>query len=121
MPPSEVSSETLGRETTSLSWGFIPPLAGEMSRKSGPDLAITNEYRRRSLQAMVGQVNPSVNIDDVHRDMLDLVIGDHGLGALTADDREAIIAPGTRSTRGRMFRLPSHGCDRSAPSFPSRS
>jgi 2-haloacid dehalogenase len=52
--------------------------------------AITNEYRRRSLQAMVGQVNPSFNIDDVHRDMLDLVIGDHGLSALTADDREAI-------------------------------
>ena len=46
--------------------------------------AITNEYRRRSLQAMVGQVNPSFNIDDVHRDMLDRVIGDHGLGALTA-------------------------------------
>ena len=52
--------------------------------------AITNEYRRRSLQAMVGQVNPSFNIDDVHRDMLDLVINDHGLSALTADDREAI-------------------------------
>jgi 2-haloacid dehalogenase len=52
--------------------------------------AITNEYRRRSLQAMVGQVNPSFNIDDVHRDMLDLVIGDHRLGALTDDDREAI-------------------------------
>jgi 2-haloacid dehalogenase len=52
--------------------------------------AITNEYRRRSLQAMVGQVNPSFNIDDVHRDMLEQVIRDHGLTALTADDREAI-------------------------------
>jgi 2-haloacid dehalogenase len=39
---------------------------------------------------MVGQVNPSFNIDDVHRDMLEQVIRDHGLTALTDDDREAI-------------------------------
>ena len=52
--------------------------------------AITNEYRRRSLQTMVGQVNPSFNIDDVHRDMLAQVIRDYGLSALTADDRAAI-------------------------------
>src|SRR5262245_61687265 len=52
--------------------------------------AITNEYRRRALQAMVGQVHPSFNIDDVHKDVLAAVIRDHGLGSLTADDCDAI-------------------------------
>ena len=52
--------------------------------------AITNEYRRRALQAMVGQVNPSFNIDGVHRDVLAEVIREHGLSALTAEDRDAI-------------------------------
>ena len=36
--------------------------------------AITNDYRRRSLQGIVGQVNPKFNFDDVHRRMLDAVI-----------------------------------------------
>lgn len=52
--------------------------------------AITNEYRRRSLQAMVGQVNPLFNIDDVHRTMLEAVIQEHGLSAFTPEDRDAI-------------------------------
>src|SRR5882762_2603102 len=52
--------------------------------------AITNEYRRRSLGAMVGQAAPSFNIDDVHRDMLDTVIQEHDLSKFTQDDREAI-------------------------------
>jgi len=52
--------------------------------------AITNEYRRRSLQAMVGQATSSFNIDDVHRDVLDTVIQAHDLSKLTQEDREAI-------------------------------
>jgi len=52
--------------------------------------AITNEYRRRSLQAMVGQATSSFNIDDVHRDVLDTVIQAHDLSKLTQDDREAV-------------------------------
>ena len=52
--------------------------------------AITNEYRRRSLQAMLGAEHPDFNIDDVHRRELDAVIAAHGLDKLTADDREAI-------------------------------
>ncbi len=52
--------------------------------------AVTNDYRRRSLKGIVGQVNPAFNFDDVHRTMLDAVIADHGLGALTAEDRDAI-------------------------------
>jgi 2-haloacid dehalogenase len=52
--------------------------------------ALTNEYRRRSLKAMVGQVNPSFNIDDVHRTMLDALLADHGLSTFTTDERETI-------------------------------
>lgn len=51
---------------------------------------ITNEYRRRSLKGIVGQVNPAFTFDDVHRTMLDSVAADFGLGALTAGDRDSI-------------------------------
>ncbi len=52
--------------------------------------AITNEYRRRSLKAMVNAEHPDFNIDDVHRRMLDEVIGEFGLGKLTAEDRDEV-------------------------------
>lgn len=52
--------------------------------------AITNEYRRRSLKAMVNAEHPDLNIDDVHRRMLDEVIGEFGLGKLTAEDRDEV-------------------------------
>ena len=51
---------------------------------------VTNEYRRRSLKGMVGQVHPGFNFDDLHRRMLDEVIGHFSLDALTAEDRDAI-------------------------------
>jgi len=52
--------------------------------------AITNEYRRRSLKGIVGQVNPAFNFDDVHRTMLDDVIGEFKLDGLTPEDRDTI-------------------------------
>jgi 2-haloacid dehalogenase len=52
--------------------------------------AITNEYRRRSLKGIVGQVNPAFNFDDVHRTVLEEVIRDYKLDALTAGDRDEI-------------------------------
>ena len=51
---------------------------------------ITNEYRRRSLNAIVGQVNPDFNFDDVHRRVLDEVIEHYKLTAFNAEDRDAI-------------------------------
>ena len=51
---------------------------------------VTNEYRRRSLKEMVGQVNPGFNFDDVHRSVLDEVVTHFQLDALTAEDRDAI-------------------------------
>jgi len=52
--------------------------------------ALANEYRRRSLAGMVGQVNPDFNIDDVHRRVLDAVLSEHRIEGFTAEDREGI-------------------------------
>lgn len=51
---------------------------------------ITNGYRRRSLKRMMSAVKPSFNIEDVHRRVLDELIDEFELTALTADDREGI-------------------------------
>jgi 2-haloacid dehalogenase len=52
--------------------------------------AVANEYRRRSLGAIVNQLGPRFNFDDVHRDQLDRVVQDFGLGALTKEERDEI-------------------------------
>jgi len=49
-----------------------------------------NEYRRRALKRMTGTVEPGFNIDDVHRDVLDELLGERGLDAVSQDDREAV-------------------------------
>jgi 2-haloacid dehalogenase len=49
-----------------------------------------NEYRRRSLGRMLGAVDPDFTIDDVHREVLDEVLGESGIGEFSADDRRAI-------------------------------
>jgi 2-haloacid dehalogenase len=54
---------------------------------------LTNEFRRRALKGIVnhGQHVPAtLNFDDVHRDTLDALIAEHGLGALTAQERRGI-------------------------------
>jgi 2-haloacid dehalogenase len=54
--------------------------------------ALTNDYRRRALRRMVGQVDPPFNIDDVHRELLDELLTETGITALTAEDKTAIAA-----------------------------
>src|SRR5260370_27531896 len=39
---------------------------------------------------MVGDVNPDLNIDEVHREVFATVITEHGLLGFTEEDREAI-------------------------------
>ncbi len=53
---------------------------------------LANEYRRRSLSRMLGAVEPSFNIDDVHRDVLDEVLSAAGIEAFSAAERRAIAA-----------------------------
>ena len=83
---------------TILDWhsGLRDALArvGERRALSGDWSGIANDYRRRSLKAMLNAgadgTPPGYNIDDVHRSELDALIAEHGLGAFTAEDREAV-------------------------------
>jgi 2-haloacid dehalogenase len=51
---------------------------------------LANLYRRRSLGRMLGAVDPNFTIDDVHREVLDEVLGENGIGEFSAEDRRAI-------------------------------
>ena len=51
---------------------------------------LTNEYRRDSLAAIVNQLAPRFNFDDVHRDQLDRVLDRHGINGLSKEDRDEI-------------------------------
>ena len=53
---------------------------------------LTNEYRRRALRQMLGQVDPPFNIDDAHRELLDELLREAGITVFTAEDRAAIAA-----------------------------
>jgi len=64
--------------------------AGRQHGLSADWAEVTNEYRRRSLKTMIGAVNPSFNIEAVHRRGLDAVIQEFKLSAFTADDRQSI-------------------------------
>ena len=91
---SGIRALTFDTGGTILDWhrGISRALAEAGARRgvSADWPAITNEYRRRSLKMMVGAVNPSFNIEDVHRRMLDGVIEEFALTALTAEDRESV-------------------------------
>lgn len=52
--------------------------------------AVANDWRRRAMKAIVGQVRPAFNMDDVHRRTLDETLAQHGLQGFTADERTAI-------------------------------
>ena len=67
---------------TILDWhhGISHAFASAGTRRGLGRLAtITNEYRRRSLQAMLNAEHPTFTIDDVHREMLDAVVAEFGL------------------------------------------
>ena len=89
-----VKALTLDTGGTILDWhGGISRAFGSAAARRGLTAdwhEVANEYRRRSLQAIVGQVHPEFNFDDVHRRVLDEVIAHFGLDALTAADRDAI-------------------------------
>jgi 2-haloacid dehalogenase len=81
---------------TILDWhsGISAALA-KAGRRRGVEhdwAAFTNEYRRRALRRMVGQVDPSFNIDDVHRDLLDELLAEAGITAFTTEDRATVAA-----------------------------
>ncbi|OGA20710.1 MAG: hypothetical protein A3I01_09625 [Betaproteobacteria bacterium RIFCSPLOWO2_02_FULL_65_24] len=89
-----IKALTLDTGGTILDWhgGISRALAAAGARRglTADWHELTNEYRRRSLKAIVGLVHPEFNFDDVHRKVLDEVIAQFRLDALTAEDRDAI-------------------------------
>ena len=82
---------------TILDWhtGFRDAFAAAGSKhKIDKDWAgLANEYRRRTLQAMLnhGEKEPaSKNFDDVHREVLESMASEQGLESFTADDKHSI-------------------------------
>ncbi len=90
----EIKALTFDTGGTILDWhgGISRALAAAGARHglAADWAAVTNDYRRRSLQEITGQVRPAFNFDDVHRRVLDRVLADHKLDVLTAEDRDAV-------------------------------
>lgn len=51
---------------------------------------VVNDWRRRSMKAIVGQLQPAFNMDDVHRRALDESLTHFGLQSLTGEDRDEV-------------------------------
>ena len=87
---------------TILDWhsGFREALAEAGARRPGERNwaerdwgALANELRRKSLQRMLNlgeHAPPSYNFDDAHRAALDELLAEHGLEALSEDERHEI-------------------------------
>jgi FMN phosphatase YigB (HAD superfamily) len=79
---------------TILDWhsGIVGAFAecGERRGVSHDWHRLTNEYRRRALRRMIGQVDPGFTIDDAHRELLDQLLSETGIVAFIAEDRAAI-------------------------------
>lgn len=73
-----------GLSTTLATRGQAQGLAAAWSE-------VANEYRRRSLNAMLRAGHPSLNIDGVHREQLETLISDFHLEGFSPTDREAIV------------------------------
>jgi 2-haloacid dehalogenase len=79
---------------TVLDWhnGLVAGLAecGARRRVEHDWHDFANEYRRRSLKRMLGAVEPAYNIDEVHRDVLDELLGETGIDTFSPEDRRTI-------------------------------
>lgn len=76
---------------TVLDWhgGLVAALKATGSRH-GLDTdwhAVANDWRRRSMKGIVGQVNPEFQMDDVHRRVLDETLAHFSLGVFTPEER----------------------------------
>jgi 2-haloacid dehalogenase len=51
---------------------------------------LVNDWRRRTMKGIVGQVQPAFHMDDVHRRVLDETLAQFGAGVLSADERDEL-------------------------------
>jgi 2-haloacid dehalogenase len=91
---NEIRALTFDTGGTILDWhGGIRAALEAAGKRRGVEadwVALTNEYRRRSLQTMVNTVGTRFNIDDVHRSVLEAILRERKLDALNAEDRDAV-------------------------------
>ena len=52
--------------------------------------AMANDWRRRTMKNIVGQMRPAFHMDDVHRRVLDETLAEFDLEVLTATERDAL-------------------------------
>lgn len=77
---------------TVLDWhgGLVRALSSaSVGHGLSPDWhAVANDWRRRAMKGIVGQVQPAFNMDDVHRCTLDETLAAFGLRSVTPAQRE---------------------------------
>jgi 2-haloacid dehalogenase len=88
----DIKALTFDTGGTVLDWhgGLVGALArlGAQRGLAADWHVVVNDWRRRSMKAIVGQLQPGFNMDDVHRRVLDESLEHFGLQALTGDDRD---------------------------------
>lgn len=52
--------------------------------------AVANDWRRRSMKGIVGQLHPEFHMDDIHRRALDETLAHFGLEAFTPEERAVV-------------------------------
>jgi 2-haloacid dehalogenase len=52
--------------------------------------SLANDWRRRTMKGIVGQMQPAFHMDDVHRRVLDETLAHFGADALSVDERDAL-------------------------------
>ena len=79
---------------TVLDWhGGLVAVLAECGARRGVERdwhGFANEYRRRSLKRMLGVVEPSYNIEEVHRGVLDELLGEAAIDTLSPEDRRTV-------------------------------
>lgn len=91
-----IKAATFDTGGTVLDWhsGIRDALA-EAGRAHGVDRnwdALTNQYRRLAMKGIVGQAQPTFNMDDVHVSALDELLEAQGLAMFPSADRTRIAS-----------------------------
>jgi 2-haloacid dehalogenase len=88
----EIAAVAFDTGGTVLDWhgGLVRVLKvlGEQHGKTVDWHAVANDWRRRSMKGIVGQIRPEFHMDDVHRRALDETLAQFGLEVFSAEDRE---------------------------------
>ena len=109
---------------TVLDWhGGLVAVLAECGARHGVERdwhGFANEYRRRSLKRMLGAVEPGYNIDEVHRDVLDELLGEAAIDAFSPEDRRTVARRWHEFAAWRSLRRPPDPVPIPCPWFPGQ-